>query len=153
MHLTFHEGDLDSGDVRELLDLHFADMRSSSPPAACHVLPADGLRDPALTFWSARKDGALMGFGALKELDPLHGEVKSMRTAPRALGRGVWRAILDHIVSEARQRGYRRLSLETGSTRHFAAAVHLYRGEGFSPCGPFGGYESTPFTLFFSREL
>ncbi len=153
MHLTFHECDLDSRDVRELLDLHFAAMRASSPPEACHVLPADRLRDPAVTFWSARERGVLLGVGALKEIDPQHGELKSMRTAPQALGRGVGSAILHHIIEVARSRGYRRLSLETGSTEPFAAAIHLYRREGFSPCGPFGGYQPTPFTLFFSRAL
>jgi putative acetyltransferase len=153
MHLTFHEGDLDSSDVRALLDLHFTAMRSTSPREACHVLPADGLRDPAVTFWSAREADVLLGIGALKELDPLHGEVKSMRTAPHALGRGAGRAILHHLVGEARSRGYHRLSLETGSTEPFRAALHLYQSEGFSPCGAFGRYQPTPFTRFFSRSL
>jgi putative acetyltransferase len=128
-------------------------MRSTSPPEACHVLPIDGLRDAAVTFWSARNGGEIVGVGALKELAPDHGEVKSMRTAPGALGRGVGRAILHHIVAEARSRGYRRLSLETGSTDPFAAALKLYESEGFIPCGPFGDYQDTPFTRFFTREL
>jgi putative acetyltransferase len=153
MTFTFRENDLDSGDVRSLLDLHFASMRSISPPEACHVLPASGLREPGLTFWSMREDGRLLGVGALKELAPDHGEVKSMRTAPDALGRGVGSAMLAHIVAEARSRRYRRLSLETGSTEPFAAALHLYRREGFTPCGPFGGYQPTPFTRYFSRVL
>jgi putative acetyltransferase len=151
--LTFHEGDLDSEDVQELLAHHFAQMRETSPPEACHVLPLDGLRDPAVTFWSARDNGELLGIGALKQLAPNHGEIKSMRTAPAALGRGVGRALLGHIVAEARSRGYIRLSLETGSTEPFAAALRLYQSEGFVPCGPFGDYEDTPFTRFFSREL
>ncbi len=153
MTLTYHAGDLDSPDVQALLAHHFSEMRSTSPPEACHVLPLDGLRDPPVTFWSARENGELLGVGALKELAPDHGEVKSMRTAPGALGRGVGRAILHHIVAEARSRGYRRLSLETGSTDPFAAALKLYESEGFIPCGPFGGYEDTPFTRFFTREL
>ena len=150
---SFHGGDLDSADVRELLAFHFEQMRSTSPPEACHVLPADGLRDPAVTFWSVREAGQLLGVGALKELAPDHGEVKSMRTAPSALGRGVGRALLHHIVAEARRRGYSRLSLETGSTEPFAAALRLYESEGFVPCGPFGGYRDTPFTRFFTRRL
>jgi putative acetyltransferase len=117
------------------------------------VLPIDGLRDPAVTFWSARDGGELVGVGALKELALDHGEIKSMRTAPSALGRGVGRAILHHIVGEARSRDYRRLSLETGSTEPFAAALRLYESEGFVSCGPFGDYEYTPFTRFFTREL
>ena len=153
MSLTFHAGDLDSGDVQALLAFHFDEMRSTSPPEACHALPIDGLRDPAVTFWSARDHGRLLGVGALKELAGDHGEIKSMRTAPAALGRGVGRALLNHIIAEARGRGYGRLSLETGSTEPFAAALHLYASEGFVACGPFGDYRDTPFTRFFALSL
>lgn len=153
MNLTFHAGDLDSPDVLELLEFHFTAMRASSPPEACHVLPIDGLRDPALTFWTAREDGELVGVGALKELEPGHGEVKSMRTSPKHLGRGVGGAILAHIMAEARRRGYARLSLETGSTQEFAGALRLYEREGFQLCGPFAGYPESPFTRFFTRAL
>jgi putative acetyltransferase len=93
MSLTFLHGDLDSSDVQALLAYHFAQMRETSPPEACHVLPIDGLRHPTVTFWSAREDSMLMGIGALKEIASDHGEVKSMRTAPTALGRGVGRAL------------------------------------------------------------
>lgn len=150
---TFHEGDLDSPDVGKLLDSHFAQMRETSPPDACHVLPSDGLKDPSITFWSVREDGALLAVGALKDLGGGHCEVKSMRTAPQALGRGVGRVLLRHIADAARSRGYTRLSLETGSTEPFAAALKLYESEGFVPCGPFGGYKDTPFTRFFTLEL
>lgn len=153
MTVEFVEGDLDSADVRALLELHFRSMRSTSPPEACHVLPLHGLREPDITFWSMREDGRLLGVGALKALAADHGEVKSMRTAPDALGRGVGTAMLAHIVAEARSRGYSRLSLETGSTEPFAAALHLYQREGFLPCGAFGGYQTTPFTRFFTRAL
>lgn len=153
MSLTFHAGDLDSPDVQALLAYHFEQMRSTSPPEACHVLPVDGLRHPEVTLWSARQRGNLLGVGALKELASDQGEIKSMRTAPAALGRGVGRAILNHIMNEARSRGYRRISLETGSTEPFVAALHLYQSEGFVPCGPFGDYRDTPFTRFFTREL
>lgn len=151
--IRFHQGDLDSADVVDLLRFHFEQMQSTSPPEACHVLPVDGLRHPAVTFWSAREDGRLVGIGALKELASDHGEVKSMRTAPTALGRGVGSVVLAHIVDEARRRGYTRLSLETGCTEPFAAALRLYQRDGFVPCGPFGDYQDTPFTRFFIREL
>ena len=153
MNWTFHEGDLDSPDVEGLLALHVGEMNRASPPEYCHVLPSAGLRDPAITFWSVREAGKLLGFGALKEIEPLHGEVKSMRTAPKALGRGVGGAMLAYIVREARRRGYRRLSLETGSTPEFAGALRLYEREGFVPCDPFGGYPTSNFTRFFAREL
>ena len=150
---SFHQGDLDSEDVQCLLAFHFEQMRGNSPPGACHVLPADGLRAPDVTFWSVRERGQLLAVGALKQLDPVHGEIKSMRTAPEALGRGVGRALLHHIVEEARCRSYDRLSLETGRTEPFAAALRLYESEGFVRCGAFGGYRDTPFTRFFTREI
>jgi len=153
MLLTFHAGDFDSPDVIDLLAFHLKEMRSNSPPEACHVLPIDGLQEEGMTFWSARDRGRLMGIGALKRIAVDHGEVKSMRTVPRVRGRGVGRAILHHIILEALARGFRRLSLETGSTEPFAAALRLYGSEGFEPCGPFGTYEALPFTRFLTREL
>lgn len=153
MELSFHKGDFDSTDVQCLLAFHFAQMRSVSPPEACHVLAIAGLRDPAVTFWSLREGKRLLGVGALKQLCADHGEVKSMRTAPESLGRGAGKAMLDHIIGEAERRGYRRLSLETGCTGEFTAALRLYERRGFVPCGPFGGYSNTPFTLFFTCEL
>ena len=150
---TFHQGELDSPDVQALLALHFAAMRETSPPEACHVLPASELRDPAITIWSLREQGKLLGIGALKQLDSAHGELKSMRTAGDALGRGVGSAILRQIVGEARARGYTHLSLETGSTGPFAAALRLYERDGFVPCGPFGDYRDTPFTRFLRLAL
>jgi putative acetyltransferase len=151
--LTFHAGDLDSPDVQALLAMHYGIMRSISPHRACHVLPLEGLKDSAITFWAARDDGDLVGVGALKELAPDHGEVKSMRTAHRALGKGVGRAVLHHIIDEAKSRGYSRLSLETGGTKPFEAAISLYQSEGFGRCGPFAGYADNPFSRFFTREL
>ena len=153
MTLTFHADDLDSLDVQYLVELHYAELRSISPPEACHVLPSSGLRDPAVTVWSAREEGELRGIGALKELTPDHGEVKSMRTAPQALGRGVGRAILRHITAEARSRGYKRLSLETGNTEPFTPALRLYESEGFHEWGRFGDYHDIPFSSFLSRRL
>ena len=153
MDCTIHQGELDQADVRELLALHFAAMRSHSPPDACHVLSAESLAHPSITFFSARMDGRLLGVGALKELDAQHGEIKSMRTAPDAAGQGVGRALLQGIIAEARRRGYRKLSLETGSTEDFAAALRLYESAGFRPCAPFGGYAPSSFTRFLSLDL
>ncbi len=153
MSWTFHPGELDRADVRALLALHVAAMRSHSPADACHALPLAGLGDASIRFWSLRESGYLLGVGALKALAADHGEVKSMRTAPAALGRGVGRAMLHHLIRDARGRGFRRLSLETGSTAPFAAALRLYEQEGFEPCGPFGDYRDSPFTRFFTRAL
>jgi len=151
---TFEQADPDLPDVAALSDLHFAEMRRHSPPEACHVLPLDALRDPALTLFGLRDDGGtLLGIGALKQLEPRHGELKSMRTAPGALGRGVGGALLEGLLGEARARGLARVSLETGSTPEFAAALRLYERGGFTPCAPFGGYPPSSFTRFLSRLL
>ena len=147
------EGELGHDDVHALLAQHFAEMQAGSPPSACHVLPVDGLKDPVIRFFTLREDGALLGCGALKRLSGDHGEVKSMRTADGALGRGVGKTLLDHLVATARQLGMSRISLETGSTEQFAAANRLYVKEGFERCSPFGGYADTPFTRFFTREI
>lgn len=148
-----HEGELDRDDVRALLSQHFAEMRAGSPPAACHVLPVDGLKVPEIRFFTLRDNGVLLGCGALKRLEEGHGEIKSMRTADHALGRGIGKSLLDHLVTVARSEGMSRLSLETGSTDQFAAANRLYEKEGFERCGPFGGYADTPFTRFFTKAI
>jgi putative acetyltransferase len=147
------EAELDHADVRALLSQHFAEMRAGSPPEACHVLPIDGLKDKAIRFFTLREEGLLLGCGALKRLAAGHGEVKSMRTADAALGQGVGKAILDHLVAVARDEGMTRLSLETGSTEQFAAANRLYEKEAFERTGPFGAYADTPFTRFFTKEI
>ena len=153
MPITFHADDLDSLDVQYLVELHYAQLRAISPPDACHVLPAVALRDAAVTVWSAREGGQLVGVGALKELARDHGEVKSMRTVPEARGRGIGRSLLRHIIGEAKLRGYKRLSLETGNTEPFGPALRLYASEGFEPWGPFGDYKDIPFSSFLTRQL
>ena len=154
MDWTFHEGELGADDVRALLAHHFAEMTAGTPPSACHVMPADALRSPEIRFFTLRdEDGTLLGCGALKRLAQDHGEIKSMRTADKALGRGVGSAMLDHLVATARALGMTRLSLETGNSQTFAAANRLYQREGFERCGPFGGYRSTDFTTFYTREI
>ena len=153
MAWTFHLGDLESPDVKQLLATHFEQARAISPPEGCHVLAIEQLRDPAIAFWSVREGSRLLGFGALKQLDAHHGEVKSMRTAPDALRRGVGDSILTHILHEARMRGYRRISLETGSGASYEPALRLYLRHGFERCPPFAGYQPTPFNIFLTRPV
>lgn len=145
--------DLRGGEIAELLATHVAFCRASSPPESTHVLDLDALRAPDITFWSAWKSGSLLGCAALKELDPTHGEVKSMHTAVRYRGRGVGLALLRHIVGDARSRGYRRLSLETGSMEAFAPARSLYARFGFAVCAPFGDYRLDPNSVFMTLDL
>jgi putative acetyltransferase len=132
--------DLSGPEVAALLAEHLDDMRASSPPESKHALDLEALRRPDVTFWTVWEDDVLLGFGALRELDPTHGEIKSMRTASASRGRGVGSALVRHVVAEGRRRGYRRLSLETGSSDHFAPARRLYERHGFVPCAPFGDY-------------
>jgi len=152
--MEIRRDDLTAPLVLDLLRLHLAGMEDESPPESVHALGAEALRGRDVTFWCAWDGDALLGFGALKQLDPAHGEIKSMRTAPGALRRGVGAAMLAHIVAEARARGYQRLSLETGSTPAFDAAITLYRRFGFEFCGAFADYrDGDPFSLFMTRAL
>lgn len=150
---TIRCDDLTHTDVLALLDLHVRAAHDNSPPGSVFALDASGLRHPAVTVWTAWEGDTLLGMGALKQLDPAWGEVKSMRTAPAHLRRGVAATLLDHIIVEARARGYRRLSLETGSNAPFAAAHALYRRAGFVDCAPFGPYHDTVFAQYFTKEL
>ncbi len=140
-------------DVVALLAEHLADMHATSPAESVHALDVTALRVPAVTFWTARRDGALLGCAALKELEPGHGEVKSMRTATGSRGAGVATALLVHVLDEGRRRGYARISLETGSQEFFAPARRLYARHGFSECGPFADYVLDPHSVFFTRLL
>jgi putative acetyltransferase len=151
MHIT--EDDLSGKDIAALLQQHLAEMHSFSPACHVHAMPVERLRAADVTFFAARIDGLLAGCGALKEIDPLHGEVKSMRTADAFLRRGVGAAVLEHIIAVARSRDYRRLSLETGRTAPFHASHRLYRRYGFAECPPFADYSANDFSLCMTRAL
>ena len=146
--------DLESPKVHALLRLHLDGMHDASPPESVHALGVDLLRADEVTVWTAWDGDDLLGMGALRvEPGADEGEVKSMRTDPRHLGRGVGRTLLRTIVADARRRGLVRLSLETGTDASFAAAHRLYLSEGFEPCGPFGSYVDDPYSRFFTRTL
>lgn len=145
--------DLSGEAVRNLLREHLKSMHVLSPPQSVHALDIQGLSQPDVTFWSVWEGPELLGCGALKELLPDHGEIKSMRTAASHLRRGVARYILSHIIEEARRRGYRRLSLETGSMAAFSPARELYARSGFQECDPFGSYVTDPNSVFMTMEL
>ena len=145
--------DLTRPQIAALLDEHLQDMRRISPPESKHALDLAGLRKPDISFWTVWDGDALAGCGALKELDPAHGEIKSMRVAADRRGRGVGAAILTHIIDEAMRRSYTRLSLETGSMPFFEPAHRLYRRFGFEFCGPFGSYREDPYSVFMTRRL
>ena len=140
-------------EIRELLEEHLASVRRLSPPESVHALPIEGLRKPEITFWTVWENRELLGCGALKELDSQHGEIKSMRTVSRHLRKGVAQTLLHHIIGEAGRRGYRRLSLETGSMHAFEPARQLYARSGFTFCGPFADYGEDPNSVFMTKEL
>lgn len=141
-------------DIAALLEEHLADMASTSPPESMHALDLSGLRAASVIVVAARdEDGELLGIGALKELDPTHGEVKSMRTATHRRGTGVASALLGHLLEEARRRGYARVSLETGADAPFAAAHRLYERFGFEQCPPFSDYGPDPLSRFYTLAL
>lgn len=145
--------DVTGPEITQLIRGHLYGMTLHSPPESIHALGLEALRKPEITLWSVWQDGELMGCGAIKELDPTHGEIKSMRTASRHLRKGVATALMRHILDVAAQRAYRRLSLETGSAAAFKPARSLYSQFGFQPCGPFADYTNDPNSFFMTREL
>jgi len=145
--------DLSGPAVARLLQEHLQSLSAISPPESMHALNIAALRKPEVTFWSVWEGEELIGCGALKALDTQHAEIKSMRTAPAHLRKGVGSSLLQHIINEARRRNYRRLSLETGSMDAFEPARRLYVKFGFSLCGPFADYVEDPNSVFLTREL
>jgi putative acetyltransferase len=145
--------DLRGPEIAALLQSHVDDMRAESPEESCHVLDLDGLRIPEITFWTVWDGNLLVGCGALKELDPTHAEIKSMRTVEGYRGRGVGSAMMRRILEAAAFRGYSRLSLETGSGEFFAPARALYEKFGFVVCPPFADYRDDPNSYFMTREV
>jgi putative acetyltransferase len=142
-----------AADVRALVERHLAFARATTPPEDVHALDRDGLLDPAVSFYSFRADGELLAVGALKRLDDDRAEIKAMHTAEQARRRGIAAALLDHLIEVARERGYRRLSLETGSGAAFEPARTLYARAGFTFCEPFAGYPDSPNSAYMTLSL
>jgi putative acetyltransferase len=142
-----------AADVRALLEAHLTFARDHSPPEDVHALDVDGLAAANVSFFSLREEGRLLGVGALKVLDAEHAEIKSMHTAAAARGRGVARAMLDHLLHLARTRGCTRVSLETGTMDAFAPARRLYASAGFEVCEPFAGYWNSPYSVCMTLHL
>lgn len=141
------------GDVRALVEIHLEFARSLTPPEDAHALDLEELLSEDLYFASAREPGRLLGIGALMHLDPTHAELKSIHTAAVARGRGVGRAIVEHLVTIADEHGYERVSLETGSMEEFAASRSLYQATGFEVCPPFADYLDSPNSVYMTRIL
>ncbi len=142
-----------AADVLSLLETHLAFAHATTPPEAVHALGHEALSEPHVTFFTARRAGQLLGVAALRELEPGHAEIKSMHVAAAARGQGVGRSMVNHLLEVGRARGYRRLSLETGSGEDFAPARALYAQAGFEPCGAFGDYPASEHSSFMTLGL
>jgi putative acetyltransferase len=151
--MDIRRGDLSDPRILALLRHHFDKCHEVTPPGSAHVFDVAQLNAPEIDFWAAWEGETLLGAGAMKPLDAVHGEVKSMHTAGAARRRGVGAAILRHIIATARERGLTRLSLETGSFGYFLPAVALYKAHGFVECPPFGDYRPDPNSLFLTLTL
>ena len=153
MRLDIRIDDLTDPRIASFLEEHLADMRAVSPPESTHALDLAGLRRPEVAFWSVWSGAELVGCGAIKRLDAAHAELKSMRVSTTHRRSGIAARLLEHIMAQARQRGFERLSLETGSMPFFAPAHALYAAHGFVPCAAFGGYREDPNSIFMTRRL
>lgn len=153
MSLEIRKDDLKGAEIAAFLTEHLDEMYRITPPESVHALDLDGLRHATVTFWSVWEDGRLVGCGALKEIGPRRGEIKSMRTAVSERGRGIGARVLKHLLDEAVRRGYEAVSLETGTMVEFAPARALYERHGFVECGPFNGYTDDPNSVFMTKRL
>ena len=153
MSVRIQSANLETPEFAALIETHAALMLSLSPPGSCHFLPMDGLKRPDVTVWEMRDCDTLIGCGALQHLSDTHGEVKSMHTLAAYRGAGLGRKMLDHVIAIARERGYTRLSLETGSMDGFKPSRTLYHSFGFENCPPFGDYVEDPNSVFMTRTL
>jgi putative acetyltransferase len=145
--------DLSGPEIAAFLDEHIQQMRTITPLESKYALDLDALRTPDITFWTVLDDDNVVGCGALKQLDPDHAEVKSMRTSPAHARGGIASLLLDHIITEARRMGFQRLSLETGTADFFLPARRLYEKFGFDYCAPFADYRPSPHNTFMTRTL
>ncbi|MGE6486830.1 GNAT family N-acetyltransferase [Paenisporosarcina sp. NPDC076898] len=145
--------DLKGSEITKLINEHLHSMTMHSPPESIHALNHEQLQQQDITFWSAWEGKELVGCGALKELDSQHGEIKSMRTSSSHLRKGAAKRLLQHIIEEAKRRGYQKLSLETGSMDSFDPARRLYSSFGFNYCNPFSDYKEDPNSVFMEKKL
>jgi putative acetyltransferase len=151
--MQIQEDDLSGTDIAALITYHVRQARANSPPGQSFALDINGLRTPDMTFWSAWDGEVLLGCVALKELSKGQGEIKSMRTHPDHLRKGVAMALLDHVIAVARRRGYARISLETGAGGAYEAAIALYIRSGFVKGAAFGDYENGDFNQCYHLDL
>ena len=147
------EGNFNNPKVNELLTKHFIELRSVSPAGSTHVLDITGLKDQSIKFWSLWDNDELIGCGALKFLDKIHGEFKSIRVVDKFRKKGAGEKIFNHLIEEAKKLGIKKLSIETGSGKFFEPARKLFAKLDFQPCSPFARYKDDPNSCFFTKNL
>ena len=147
------ENNFDDPKVNELLNKHFIELRSVSPRGSSHVLDIPGLKDPSIRFWSLWEEEELIGCGALKTLEPNHGEFKSIRVADKFRKQKVGQKIVSHLIDRSKQLGFKKLSVETGSGEFFAPARKLFKSFGFETCRPFAHYKEDINSCYYSLNL
>jgi len=153
MNLVFAIEDPLTEDVRSLLQTHLDFCHEVTPPEHSYALGVEKLRSPDIRVFTAREDEVLLGVGALKTLDPHHGELKSMHTAKAARGKGVGSGMVRHIIAYAKSLGMERVSLETGRHKPYLPARILYKNLGFEECPAFGEYELSEFNVCMTKIL
>lgn len=153
MALVITPADFRNAALLAFLQAHLDDMAPTAPPESRHALDAAGLQKPGIRMWVASDEQNLVGTVALARISVWHEELKSMRTDPRRRGLGVASTLLTHALDDAKSRGVRRISLETGSMDFFAPARELYRKHGFVACGPFGSYVEDPNSTFMTLDI
>ena len=144
------EGNFDNTDVHELLIKHFIELRLVSPEGSAHVLDINGLKNPAIKFWSLWENNELMGIGAIKFLDNQSGEFKSIRVNHKFRNNGYGLKVINHLIEEAKKLDIKKLSLETGSGKFFAPARNLFIKSGFKVCEPFSHYKEDVNSVYMS---
>jgi len=147
------EGNFNNPKVNELLTKHFIELRSVSPAGSTHVLDITGLKDQSIKFWSLWDNDEVIGCGALKFLDKIHGEFKSIRVVDKFRKKGAGEQIFNHLIEEAKKLGIKKLSIETGSGKFFEPARKLFINFGFQPCLPFAHYKEDPNSCFYTKDL
>ena len=144
------QNNFDDYEVNKLLKKHFIELRSVSPEGSTHVLDIDGLKNASIKFWSLWEENKLVGCGALKFLEANHGEFKSIRVADDFRKKGYGKKIIHHLISESKEIGIKKLSVETGSGNFFLPARKLFTSCGFKPCDPFAHYKLDPNSCYFN---
>jgi putative acetyltransferase len=140
-------------DLALLFDRHTADMHAETPPESIYMMDKGALAAPGIRFFVLREAGEALAMGAVKRIDGTHAEIKSMHVLAEARGRGLSKAMLEHLLASARRDGFTRLSLETGIQSTFIAARALYARAGFQDCGPFGDYVLDPNSVYMTKVL